>query len=149
QFVRVRDGLHFHFRLAQYLPDARQIVRGFSRQDLRQLLALCLRELAQGGFLRVDSLLYPVVVSHDLRRGQGKVTRFGALEHSEQRVIVPGWNRIEFVIVTLSAGDGQAEKAASCGIDTIVLELRAERKEPQPGYKFLRLLAAQKVSGDL
>ena len=93
-------------------------------------------ELVDGLLAVVDFLLLRLPGFHGVCGGEGVFGQFGACEDAEQRIVVLGWDGIEFMIVALGAGDGEAEESTSGGIDAIVLELGAEGIEAEAGFGF-------------
>jgi hypothetical protein len=84
------------------------------------------------------------------------VERVGAREESGHRVVLAGRNRIEFVVVAASAGDGQRHEASGRNLDLfsddvhleirIVLSTRL-RAEGQESGRDQQLIALLRVVG--
>ncbi len=101
------------------------------------MIGLRFQEFGETRLLFIDCLLALVVIRHCLGWRQRILSKLGAGKDAKQRVIVLGWNRIEFVIVALCTRNGQRQKSARGGVHAVVLKLGTQRVKPQPGDLFL------------
>ena len=103
---------------------------------------------AFNALLQLINLLRLRFVSlHLLSRGKLELGALGAAENALQRVIVLGWNRIEFVIVALRASASQRQKPARGNVHPVIGQFRTQAVKPQTRRKALGV--RKLVAGDL
>ena len=87
--------------------------------------------------------------------GEPNLALGDVLEDAVERVIVGGWDRVEFVVVATGAGGGQAHRAAANHVDPVVDDVvRDPEKSPPDGQESHRregrlILGLGLIGGDL
>src|SRR5260370_34361763 len=105
-------------------------------EDLCQLIRLVADEVLDRAFLFLDILLLRSVLRHNRCGFQRKLVELRIVEDSQQRIVIFRWNRIEFMVVALSASYSKAQKSPRRHIDSIILKFWAQRIKPESGRVF-------------
>ena len=98
---------------------------------------LLVQELFDTGFDCIHPFFLSLETFDDFRWIEIELCAFGAAENALKRIVIPGRNRIELVVMALRACACQGQKPSGGNVDTIIRQFGAEAVETQADRELL------------
>ena len=96
-----------------------------------------MKKLLDTGFDCIHPFFLSLEAFDDFRWIEIELSSFGAAENTLKRIVIPGRNRIELMVVALRARACQGQKASGGNVDTIIRQFGTETIETQTDREFL------------